>query len=607
MTVRTVPVTADTFTSSSRRGENFSSLSYVEVSASSSDTRHGYFFAPIPREIERGATVVSGKLRLVSYAAAAVSRTISARGLASVASYSRMSWVSQPAITGPTATLTSSTALGGQVWELDITAIGQAVSAGALWWGVRVFSSHADPLRFDAVNSRYADRRPVFVWEWADEPEQPVDLSPSGTGAIALRKPVLRWAHADYGGDTSLAAAQVQVRAPAGATVWDSGWDSTVVAPEMDLASTSYPGLPEDGSDHQWRVRVRDGDGLESVWSEWASFRYRARGTVSIIEPAGGVIMDPTLPVAWSFTGTQGDARVILYRGDQLRTEVWRSPRLGSAQATVIPSGIMRDDKTYTITVQAWDDVARQSTPGAPAYRQQSVTCFFDEDAAVPRPLTVVAAQRGMTPFVDIDVTTSVTPDALMIVRDGQIVARLTPADVQVAPLSFRWSDRTCPPHREARYEVRSLVAKRRSQARVAKVTVRPVGVWLTTDAETVCLSGREAGSPTLLETSTAHELGDRVVVITDALGGHAGDWSGELVGDTINCPGVSAQQHRGALMRIREEPKGARFHQGPVNVPVTLQNVVARALPDERLRYQASFAYWQQPGPELDSLAENG
>ena len=189
------------------------------------------------------------------------------------------------------------------------------------------------------------------------------------------------------------------------------------------------------------------------------------------------------------------------------------------------------------------------------------------------------------------------------------ILGQWHPDEVRLEPgvKRYRYIDRTAPPMVPVRYDVRSLTDGRRSTARPTMLHHTVQGVWLTTDAETVCLSGREVGSPTLIETSTAHELGDRVVVITDALGGHAGEWSGGVVGDTINCPGVSAQQHRDALMRIREEPKGARFHQGPVNVPVTLQNVVARALPDERLRYQASFAYWQQPGPELDSLAENG
>lgn len=602
MTTKVMTNAVDTYVRSADPAKSFSRLSFLEVSS----TSFAYVYFPVP--FKKGATIVRATLTMTSYSAPAQARTMRVGVVAEKKTYSTMTWASKPPMAPPYTSVTSTTADGGQKWAFDVAAQMQAVSDGQFWWGLRIDTTSASPLRFDSSQSPYADRRPVLEVEWADEPDVPTDLAPDGGQAVSVAKPVLRFTYGDFGGNTELSAVQVQIASDPTFTnnVWDSGVKDATV-PEFDLSTSTFPGFTSSVS--WWRVRVRDGAGLWSTtWSDAASTRYVERGLVTITQPVGDTIMDPTPPVQWDFTGTQAQYEVVVWRGDKIRTPVYSSGRrTSSSQATFVPSGILRDDKTYTISVRVWDDLERASVPGAPAFRQASRAVWFDDDLATPAPLSVTASQVGMSPHVDVEWTVANQPDAFQLIRDGQILGQWAPADVRVDGQTYRFTDRTAPPLVPVRYDVRAVVAGKRSKPLSTVLHHKVVGVWLTTDDETVCLAGKEIGSPTLGERSTAHEVGDRVVVITDALRGHEGDWSGELHSNVDCCPGVTAKEHRDALMRIRSNPTGARLHMGPVNVPVTLANINVRANPHTKLSYIASFAYWQVDGPELDDLDEIG
>lgn len=601
MTTKTLINATDTFVRSADPSKGFSRVSYLEVSS----TSFGYLYFSLP--FARGATIVSATLTLTSYSATAATRTLRVGRVAGRQNYGTMTWLNKAPMTPPYASVTSTTATGGQKWVFDVASQLQAVSDGASWWGFRVDSTSATPLRFDSSQSSYAERRPVLVVEWADEPDQPIDLAPDGGLAVSTPKPVLRFTHGDFGGDTTVAAVQVQTSSTAAFTSvsWDSGVTPATV-PEFDLSTSTFPGFTSVAS--WWRVRVQDGAGLWSVWSDAARVRYVERGLVTITQPAGSTIMDPTPPVSWDFSGVQSAYRIVVSRGDKVRDPVWDSGRRASAsQATFVPEGILRDDKTYTVTVYVWDDVERASVPGAPAYRQQSVVVWFDDDLATPKPATVTATQRGQSPLVDIEWTVANQPDAFQVSRNGVILGQFAPSEVRVSGQNYILTDRTATPLVPNRYEVRSVVAGKRSAAKTTTLTHKVPGVWLTTYANIVCLSGQEMGSPTLGERSTVHEVGERAVVITDALRGHEGDWSGELHSNITIAPSVSAKEHRDELMRIRKNPHAPRLHMGPINIPVALANISVRANPYTELSYSASFSYWQIAGPELDEIEVTG
>lgn len=604
MTVRTLTRPVDTTVIRSRASKALSGLSYYETQL---DDAFGYVYFPTP--FTQGATIVSATLKLHSYSAPAVSRTIEVRRAASVMNYSRMTFDTKPAVTGATASVTKSTSGPGQEWVFDVTAIMQEVSDGALWWGFRVQSLSTSLLQFHSTQSLYESSRPVLVVEWADEPDKPGDLAPAGGLTVSTDRPVLRFSYSDHGGSTELAGARVQIGDNAAMTLglWDSG-ELPVTIPEVDLADTAYPGLPADGTGRFWRVRVKDAAGLWSDWSDATSMRYVERGLVTILEPTSSALMDPTPVVRWSFTGVQDQYEVVVQRGDKVRRPVWDSGRItGTETSYTVPDGILRDDKTYTITVRIWDSEDRASTPGFPAYRQHSATFWFDDDLATPAPTSISATPRDAWPYVDVEWTSASTPDAFMLVREGVIVGRWAPAEVQVEPGRYAFTDRTCPAWVEQRYDVHAIVAEKRSVAASTNCRSEVIGVWLTSPTTTVCLTGKDEGSPTLGVRESVHEVGDRVIVIRDGLRGHEGDWAGELHSDISLAPGVSAKEWRDRLMGMRRDPTGIRLHMGPVNVPVSLSQVNVRSTAATELTYRASFTYHQLPGVEMDDIDEVG
>ena len=597
MTTRTLTVATDTTTRSVAPGTNYVANTWVEVASGSA-----YGWLHFPRPFTRGATIISATLTLRSIATTDAARTITLQRHDRLVDFSRVTWGhSQPGYHPGGATASSSSGAAAD-WTFDVTAHMQAVSDGAPWWGWRIASSSTSPIRFHSAQSAYPSARPVLTVVWSDAPDEPSDLSPSAGLAVSTPKPVLRFSYSDYGGSTEQSALHVQIASNAAMTAypWDSG---TVVGtlPELDLAATDFPGLTSSTS--YWRVRVRDGAGLWSGWSQVASTRSVARPTVTMTEPAGATIMDPTPTIRWTTTGVQEQFRVYV-RVPGRAMPVYDSGRIASdALVHTIPVGFLLDDRTYTITVQSWDDVARTATPGAADWSEASRTVTYDDDLATPAPSSVAAGQRGFTPFVDVEWTAATTPDFFIITRRGGTVAKVAPAEVEVEPGVYAFTDRTAVPHVENDYQVRSLIAGKRSAPVTTWVRPQVAGVWLTTDEHTACLAGADMGSPTLGARESIHEVGDRVVVITDGLRGHEGDWSGVIHSDLTIHPGVTAKETRDAFMAIRRNPAGARLHMGPVNVPVVLPKMVVRALPHPELAYEASFTYYQAPGPELDRI----
>lgn len=597
MTTRVLTNATDTTTRSVEPGTNYLASSWMETGSG-----QAYGWIHFPRPFERGATIIRAVLRLRTLETSAASRTITVQRFDRLVNFSRVTWASpQPGYLAPGAS-TTITSGSAQTVEIDVTAQMQAVSDGAPWWGWRLSSSSPSPIRFHSAQSRYDWARPTLEIEWADAPDEPSDLTPSSGLAVSLAKPVLRWTYSDFGGNTEQSHVHVRISSdPAmSAGLWDSGV-LPLTDPELDLASTSFPGLT--GSRSYWQVRVRDGAGLWSGWSSVASTRYVARPVATITEPAGSTIMDPTPTVRWSFAGTQEQFRVFVRQVGK-RDPSWDSGRrVGAEQLLTVPAGFLRDDVQYEVTVQVWDNVDRVSTPGAADYWQATRVVVFDEDLATPPVDGVSATARGRTPFVDVEWTAASTPDFFTIGRDGRLLAKVTPAEVQIAPGVYAWTDRTCPPQVEQPYTVRSMVAGKRSRPVTTWTLTRPAGVWLLTADTEVCMTGKDLGSPTLGSRETVHEAGARVVVIEDALRGHEGQWAGQLKTDIEIACGVTAKEWRDRFMQIRRNRDGARLVMGPINVPVVLSEMVARSGAEEALHYDVSFSYHQAPGPELDAI----
>ena len=98
----------------------------------------------------------------------------------------------------------------------------------------------------------------------------PVDLRTSGLRApLGLDSPpVFSWRVQTEETDVLLSAAAVRVLDAGGASLWESGWVATPAVPSIAYAGPRL--APRSG--YTWAVRVRDGRGVASDWSESVRF-----------------------------------------------------------------------------------------------------------------------------------------------------------------------------------------------------------------------------------------------------------------------------------------------------------------------------------------------
>lgn len=606
MTTKTLTASQDTWTRSDRPSSTAGADSARLALAAG--TRVSFLHVSLPTGM-KGLTITSATLRLRSYAMPAGTRTLTVRRAQSRPYLSRLSWANQPAgITGPgePKTATKSGALAGQtVWEFDVQSHIQAVADGQPWYGWRIESSEAVLRWFygSGAAGSFADCQPELELSWADEPDPPSELTPSGNLAVSVAKPVLRFTHVDLSGDTTLEAIHVQVAADEDFTVgvWDSG-EANATDPELRLEGTTYPGLA-DGGKAFWRARAKDGDDLWSGWSDVAEFRRVTKGTLTMVEPPAEVISDPTPVVSWTFAGrSQRAYRVTVALVANPSRLLYDTGKLtGTTTSLEIPEKVFRfDDRNYRVSVYVWDWSSRITTPGDVTAVVVRRDVHFDDDAAIVPVTNLKTKSQLPTPDVQLDWSRSSTPDKWFILRDGEIIASPEPDETATSPgaLTHRFVDGEARPHVDHRYQVAAIAGGRRSANNsVSVIRTVPEDIWLTTATDRVRITTSEDQQVSLGEVSSQHDVGERVVVVTSALRGYEGSVSGRLFTDVLGSEGVTAQQWRDRLVAIRRAPGGARLAISDLNIPVSLSNISVSPSSelDEELSFVVGFNFWQR------------
>lgn len=354
----------------------------------------------------------------------------------------------------PTAGAGVTTALGalaaGSSADLDVTTLLQSVANGTALRGFRISTDAATAGTSNWYSFDGMDQAWTLTVELSDEPEQPSDLRPN-IGAVASAAPILAWSFTDLGGDSSEQGGfRVQVDPAADETTPD--FDSGLILsadPEYDLSSGSFTPLTA-GASTQWRVMTQDAAGNDSEWSDWASFSYEPYPTLTVDSPTGGVIGDSTPTVIAHLTGetlTQWRVQVLDASGNVL----WNSGLSDGAISVTVPERdegifgsrvIKRDDATYTIQIRAWGDVERAVAVGLPAYVEALVDVAFDADAGVTAPDSLaVASFAAGDPRTTFTWHRSSAPDAFLLMRSGEIVARIDSDDWTVTTGTYTWTD----------------------------------------------------------------------------------------------------------------------------------------------------------------------
>jgi hypothetical protein len=561
----------------------------------------------------RGQTVVHAELspRVRGPWAA---QTLSVAALSAAWSVEKVTWANRPLSRFGLASKATGALVDGARTSIDVTTLVQQIADGLPHYGWIVTSSSSADSR---VYGFAYDESWVLTIETSDAPNKPVTLEPNN-GVVSLAKWVVRTDFVDLGGATELAAIQVQVD-PNGTgnnpwttttgTTWDSGQVLTNV-PKLDLATTSYPGLSA-GATTKWRVRVRDSDGIWSDPSDWATVTRVAKPSLIIDAPSGGVLWDvtPTLEahlssgslVGWSIAVTDGDDRTKI-RYDSGRGN-WAS---GSSFALGLPTRnedgdvILRDDTTYQLRFRAWDRTDRvQGGPDDPPYIEAWTTVTVDSDGAVTAPEALQVENVAGSPRVTLTWTRAGTADGWVVARDGRVIARLEPYDVDVNAGVYTWVDEGAPPHQEHTWSVRAVTNGRQGDALTATGYSDVRGVWLLSAHGDVVLDGTGIDDLRRSDRRATYRLPGRPddVDIVGAFEGIAGTYEGSIERTYYRTP-AEVDAARTVLRRIRRDPgTPVRLVYATTSVPVLLRHLSVTASPDfqpNNRQHLVRFECWQ-------------
>lgn len=592
----------DVRVASAKPSKNFRKAKRLRVNGS---TKRAFIFLKSPAV--SGETVTEGTLRLVQTTALTGSVTVSVRRVSASWKAKRINWNNQPGVTGQTVSLTKASPAAGTVWEFDVSRHLQSVANGSPHYGWRVHTSYttADVI-FASLDANRAGRRPRLEITYSTAPAAPSTLIPNA-GVVSVAKPVLQFDYTDNSGSTELAAVQVQIDAAQDGD--DPDFDSGEVAadaPVLDLSETAFTGVA-DGASTYWRVRVKDGDGLWSEWSDWATLAREDKGTLTISAPTdGGTVTEYTPPVIWSLTGeTQTHYRVRVYDVDA-STWVYDSGKTASTETShTIPetwrgNRVLRDDRGYRVVVDIWDSQNREATAGDPTYTRATADFTVAYSSEVDAPATLSATQNGTSPWIDLEWTRASAPDSWTIERDGEAIAvDIDPADVLDSGTTYAWRDWTARPGVVHTYRVRSEVNGVLSdEGPTDTVTAEVTGVWIgDPENETdVVLSGDDIETAVYGEDATIYNpLGAtgpiRVVQGMRGL-------EGSLRVDLRDQPEGEWDELEAALFEIKSRPAAVyRLAFGTTNIPAWLGEISPVDAMDSRpgaIHKRVTIRYWQ-------------
>ncbi|HET7689339.1 MAG TPA: DNRLRE domain-containing protein [Nocardioidaceae bacterium] len=569
----------------------------------------------------RGATILSGILRLRARGSSAGARDVGAKRVSSDWKASKLNWNNKPGVVGVISETTVGALDDGDVIDIDVTTHLQTVAGGSPHYGWRITTTGASTHKIYGLNAgRF---KPVLIVEWSNKPQAPTSLEPSG-GAVGTDKPVLTFDYPDVTGATALVAVQVQIDAANdfSAADFDSGEVATTV-PELDLADTAYAGLA-DGATTYWRARVKDAAGLWSDWSDVVSFSRDNKGTVTIDNPAADpndYVLETTPSIAWTFTGeTQEAWQVRIYDETKTRVVYDSGKRTGVETSHTVPGTtrtswshwprpVLYDDGTYVVQVRIWDTKTRVATPGDPIFAAAERTFTVNDEVGVTAPAGLTVAQVDNTPFVDLEWTRGTFPDYWTIGMDGRPVAALVdPDDTFDAGTTHKARIVAGEPFEAHTYYVRAVV-NGESSVKSNQVTITPeVGsVWLLDidDELAVALGGTDVSSWRMTDQVAVYNVvGASVPVqVTAALQGISGSFTGVLEAHA----GRTHASYKADVLAMKARPRATRhLVAADMSIPVKIRNLSITPHPESlpnHLQSLVSFDFFQCD--DLDFEAE--
>ena len=428
-------------------------------------------------------------------------------------------------------------------------------------------------------------------------------------GSVA--KPHVVFSAPDVTGEAEVQSVQVQVATTASPTAdadgtWTSPtFDSGEVVAEtagLDLATTAYAGVA-DGSTIYLHVRWKSG-GVWSDWSDTVAYTRDAWGALTIDNPTGGSVLEPTPPFIATYASAVRRFRVQVALTADLTDPVKDSGWLDGGDATTVswtPAKPLQDDTAYTVLFDIQDANNRAPSPGDPPYLRATADFTPDFEATVTVPTLSSVAQHPDFPLPQLTFTRSSAPDSFTVRRDGEVIAAdLDPADLLVSGTTYAWVDSTADAAAHT-WKVAAVVNGERSDwSSGVTATVFPPGLWLISTDLTryVFLGDTNPDNWSVTdETALFRVVGASAQVQVDgALGDLEGTVEGTLMAnpfDTRTVPEMVAD-----LRAIRAAREPVILASPGYTELVRLRNVLVRAHKDRRPNQDVrtvSFAFIEE------------
>lgn len=515
---------------------------------------HVYF--PLPAGL-RGQQVVEATLYLHAETPFPGTPTLTAQRHAAGRKYSEMTWNNQPVVVSSARTAVKEDAYR---YAFPVTLDMQDVANGGVWAGFRIRTTDTTGRYLRGVKAGWG--QPRLELTYASETAPPTDITPDGV--VSIGQPVFTWNAPD-----DVDAVRMEVDEAGGdfaSPLFDTGTMDSL-AGQVDSDAVGWAGLADgDSVDVRFYQRTPD-----FGWSEPSLPITVTRDdfpTATMTSPSG-TVPDPTPPRVWSFTG-QTAWRLV--SRDQTGKVLHDSDKRPGADADFTPpTGPSANGTVVTDTLDLWNSsTGRVSSPGDLGHVRVVSTWTLDRSAAVTPVASLIAAQEGDRPWVDLVWTREVVPDEWAVFRDDVLVARFP------GPDGMEWRDYTAQPNRQCTYEVAPVSAGAMGKGGPTQtITPHVTGLWVVDPdtgehfvlAGTGVADGLEYGDSSSVWTPPG---ASRSFKRTQALRGLEGDVTGVLEGDSVR----TREEYEADLYAIRARPTSTyRVVVGDVNFPALVTN----------------------------------
>lgn len=567
-----IPVTlknaSDTYITESNPTRNNSTQKRLYVGTLGGNTRYSYIYFGLP--FKRGTTLISAKLRLYNTAVWSGSVTLKLQPISQSWSRNRITWNNKPSVRATAHSLTKSGAAANTEWEFNVLTSMQEISNGSAWYGWRIDATGPESKALWATEAN-VNLRPTLELTWTDAPEPPEKLVPDG-GAISLQYPTFQCDFTDFVGDTTMESMQVQVNDVDDFTTgidWDSG-EYFTSEPEMvtDPADPNYTGtLPAwagmalDATIY-WRVRVKDGSGVWSGWSDSAFVTRKARGVLTLDNPGAepnNYVEEATPPISWTFTGaTQKAYQINLYDAETNKL-IWFSGKITSTNTTAtLPSTTrLNEATTYKLLVLVWDTIGRVQVAGDTIYQRVVRNFTVNFDPTVDPVTAFSAVPQDPYPWALLEWTSAIQPDRFDIYRDGTCIRSDIADDFFVSGSLYRYYDRLPTPYDDHLYKV---VAVRNGKGSAgnpsATIQVRPITTFLSDvdGTDSIFIFNPQVDVEQSADEEIVEFVGDAPpILVSQAQRGFQGTVSGILSGNVV--PGLTGIAQRDRFKKLCRYP----------------------------------------------------